>query len=120
MKAYYDYKILLTEEMLQARKNIHLSFDLCTSDNFITFVAIVAHYINNNDQLQTILIGLCQVIDFHFRAVIAKQVVDLIHEYGIEKKLRYFIFDNATSNDICIKAIFKAIQPGLFRKKQTL
>lgn len=55
------------------------------------------------------LIGLCQVIGSHSKEVIAEQVVGLIQEYSIEKKLRYFVFDNTISNDICVEAIFKAI-----------
>lgn len=120
MKAYHDRKILLAKEMLQARRNIHLSFDLWTSNNSIAFIAVVAHYINDNGQLQIMLIGLCQVIGSNSGEVIAEQMVGLIQEYDIEKKLRYFIFDNSTSNDTCVEAILKAIWPNFSKKKRKL
>lgn len=109
IKAYQDCKVLLAKKILQTRSNIYLSLDLWTLDNSIIFIAIVAHHINDNSQLQTILIGLCRVIGSHSGEVIRKQVVDFIQEYGIEKKLRYCVFDNATSNETCVMAIFKAI-----------
>lgn len=45
-------------------------------------------------------------------------MVGFIQEYSIEKKLEYFVFDNATSNDTCVKTILKVIWPNLFKKKQ--
>lgn len=51
MKAYHDRKVLLAKEMLQARSSIHLPFDLWISSNSIAFIAVVAHYINDNGQL---------------------------------------------------------------------
>lgn len=52
--------------------------------------------------------------------MIAKQVVDLIQEYSIKKKLGYFILDNDTSNDTCVKAVLKAIWLDFSKKKQRL
>lgn len=54
IKAFYDRKVLLVENMREAVSNIHLSFDMWTSSNIFTFVAIVsAHYIDDNLKLQT-------------------------------------------------------------------
>lgn len=66
------------------------------------------------------LIGLRQVIGFYSEEVIAEQVVGLIQEYSIKKKLGYFVFNNVTSNDTCVEAILKAIWPDLSKKKQKL
>lgn len=99
----------MAKEMLQARSNTHFSFNLWTLNNFIAFAAIVTYYIDDNGQLQIILISFCQIIGFHSGEEIVEQVVSLIQEYGIEKKLRYFVLDNTTSNNTCIEAILKAI-----------
>lgn len=66
------------------------------------------------------LIVFCQIIDSHSGELIAEQVVGLIQKYDIEKKLRYFVFNNATSNNTYVKAIFKAIWPVFFKKKHKL
>lgn len=120
MKAYYNWKVLLAEEIRYAKSNIYLSFDLWTLLNLIAFVAVVAHYINDDAHFRTILIGLQQVIGSHAEEIIAEQVVQVIQEYGIEKRLKYFVLDNATSNDTCIEAILNEIWPDLIKKKRKL
>lgn len=60
-------------------------------------------------KLQTILISLCQVIGSHFDEIITKQVVQVIQEYGFEKRFGYFVLDNVTSNNTYVKAIFAKI-----------
>ena len=120
MKAYYDRKVSLSEDMRAAKSNIHLSFDLWTSANSITFVAIVAHYIDDNAHLKAMLIGLRRVIGSHAGEIIAEQVVQVIQEYGFEKKLGYFVLDNATSNDTCVEAIFNELRPDLIKKERRL
>lgn len=110
MKAFHNRKILIAEDLRTAKSNIHLSFDMWTSSNSIAFVAVVAHYIDDNMKLQTTLIG----------EVIAEQVVQVIQEYGFEKKLGYFVLDNATSNDTCVEAILREIRPDLMRKERRL
>lgn len=97
--------------------NIYLSFDMWTSSNSIVFVAIVAHYIHDKLKLQITLIGLLQVICSHSSEIVAKQVVQVIQEYGFEKKLGYFILDNAMSNNICLKAILTEIRLDLTQKE---
>lgn len=80
MKAFYDRKILLAEEMHQAKSSIHLSFNMWTSSNSIAFVAVVAHYIDKNMKLQTTLIGLRRVIGSHSGEVVTEQAVQVIQE----------------------------------------
>lgn len=71
-------------------------------------------------KLQTTLIGLHLAISFYSDKVVAEQVVQVIKKYGFEKKLGYYVLDNASNNDICVKAIFGEIQPDLIKKKWRL
>lgn len=120
MKAYHNWKVLPTEEMRTAKSNIHLSFNLWTSSNSIAFVAIVAHFIDDSAHLRKVLIGLRRVIGSHAGEVIAEQVIQVIQEYGMEKRLGYFVLDNATSNDTCVKAILHQLRPNLIKKERRL
>lgn len=120
MKAFHDRKVLLAENMREARSNIHLSFDMWTSSNSLAFVAVVAHYIDDNLKLQTTLIGLRRVIGSHSGETVAEQVVQVIREYGFEKKLGYFVSDHTTSNDTCVEAILTEIRPDLTRRERRL
>lgn len=120
MKAFNNRKILLIENMKEVYSNIHLLFDMWTFSNSFAFVAIVAYCIDNNLKLQTTLIGQQQVIGSYFSKIVAEYVVSVIQEYSFQKKLGYFVLDNATSNNTCIEAIFIEIQPDLIKKKQRL
>lgn len=51
IKTYYNRKVLLTEEIRHAKSNIHLSFNLWTLSNSIAFVAVMAHFIDDNAYL---------------------------------------------------------------------
>lgn len=79
------------------------------SANLLTFITIVSHYSNNNSYLKTMLISFLSVIVLYLDKIIAKQIVQLIQKYKLKKKLEYYVLDNATSNDICIKAILKKL-----------
>lgn len=53
--------------------------------------------------------GLYYIIGCHFGDVIIKHIIQIIQEYRFEKILGYFVFNNTTSNNTCIKAIFNKI-----------
>lgn len=107
---------MLAEEMRQAKA---ITTSPLTSGRW-QIPLLSAHYIDDNAHLQTTLIGLRRVIGSHAGEIIAEQQVQVIQEYGIEKKLGYFVLDNATSNDTCVKAILNEIRPDLIKKEQKL
>lgn len=117
MKAYYDQKVLQFEDMQVAKSNIHLSFDVWTSTNSIIFIAIVAHYIDDNAYLKTMLISLRRVIGSYAGEIIVEQMMQVIQEYGFVKKLGYFVFDNATNNETYVKAILNKLYPDCIKKE---
>lgn len=49
------------------------------------------------------------MISSYIGKVIAKQIVNIIKKYKIENNLKYFVFDNVISNNICIETIFNII-----------
>lgn len=120
IKTYYNRKVLLIEKIHSAKSNIHLSFDLWTSSNSITFVAIVAYFINDNACLCTILIALQCIIGLHAWKIIAEQVIQIIQKYGFKKWLGYFILDNAISHNTCVEAILQKFWPDFIKKKRRL
>lgn len=67
-----------------------------------------------------VLTGLRRVIGSHAGEVIAEQVIQVIQEYGMEKRLGYFVLDNATSNDTCVKAILHQLRSNLIKKERRL
>lgn len=78
-------------------------------ENFVTFVSIIAYYINNNNYLEIIFISFWQIIESFTRKIITKQVINIINQYELETILEYFVFNNITNNNTYIKAIFGII-----------
>ncbi|KAM4066750.1 transposase-like protein [Hirsutella rhossiliensis] len=65
---------------------INISFDGWSSRNFRTF-----------------LLGLPQIEGRHTGENLADRVSEIIHEYGLEDCIGYFVTDNAESNDTCLE-----------------
>ena len=82
---------------------INLSFDLWTSLNGLGLNAIIAHFVDSEYDIKTILIGLREVIGEHSGENIGQTVVEVVREYQLEASLNVFVLDNATSND---KAVY--------------
>lgn len=78
MRAFHKQKELLVKNIKEADSNIYLLFNIWTSHNFVTFVAIIAYYINNDLKLWTTLIDLQQFIDSYFIKIIVEQIVQVI------------------------------------------
>lgn len=91
-----------------------------TSNNSIAFFTVVAHYINTNMKLQITFISLGRLIGSYPNEVVAEQVIQVIQEYGFEQKFRYFVFNNASSNNTCVEVILGEIQPDLIKKEWKL
>ena len=66
---------MLSKGMNEACSNIYLLFNIWTFSNSIAFMAIIAHYIDNNLKYQITLITLHWVISSDIGKVVAKQVV---------------------------------------------
>lgn len=49
------------------------------------FIAVIAHFISENNMLQITLIRLQYVISSYAGGIIAKQVISIIKKYEIEK-----------------------------------
>ena len=111
-------KITLQKDLMNAISAINLSFDLWTSPNGLSIIAIVGHYIDGNGFKQYKLLGLREVFGQHSGKNIAEAVICLIKEYNIAGKLGCFVSDNAESNDVAVEAILKYFFPNISAKKR--
>jgi len=100
------------KKQLQASKSrIHLSFDLWTSPNHLSFVGVVGHYMSPQYKVETVLLGLRRLHGPHSGENIAEAVLKVIRKYGLTgNQIGWFILDNASSNDTCVTEILKALR----------
>ena len=92
-----------------SKSRIHLSFDLWTSPNHMTFVGVVGHYMSSQYKVETVLLGLRRLRGPHSGENIAEAVIDVIRKYEITDRIGYFVLDNASSNDTCVAEILKSL-----------
>lgn len=103
--SYICSKQLLRQRILASISLIHLSADLWTSPNRMSFVAVVAHFVDEKRILRKALLALPRVIGGHDGARQAVLVNRVIDEYGFAYRLGYFTGDNHGSNDTMCHAI---------------
>lgn len=113
ISAYKEEKLKIKDEMKTAISNIHISFDMWTSPNYLAMISVFAHYLDKDGVRRNRLIGFKRVLGAHTGENQAALIVETLHEYDIASKTRYFMSDNASSNDTCVDCVLRTISPEL-------
>ena len=113
ISAYEEEREKVKEEMKTAISNIHISFDMWTSPNYLAMISIFAHYLDKEGIRRNRLIAFKRVLGAHTGENQAALIVETLLEYNITSKTRYFMSDNANSNDACVDQVLKTISPEL-------
>jgi len=113
ISAYEEEREKVKEEMETAISNIHISFDMWTSPNYLAMISIFAHYLDKEGIRRNRLIAFKRVLGAHTGENQAALIVETLHEYNITGKTRYFMSDNANNNDACVDQVLKTISPEL-------
>ena len=103
-----DIKRQLVEE---SRSKIHLSFDLWTSPNSMSIMAVVAHYLDKDFVNRSRLIALRRLQGPHSGENMAILLLKIVREFEITDRIGYFTIDNAESNDVCLTIFLNTILP---------
>lgn len=102
-------KVGLKQRLKRARSRIYVSCDLWTSPSQLALLGIVLHYLDDSSDVVHVLGGLRRVRGTHSGENVAAVVISFIREMDFEAKLRYFIGDNASTNDTCWHAVLTEI-----------
>lgn len=120
MAEFHRRKEFVKAELQTSRSNINLSFDIWTSANYMAYLSVLCHFIDDKYQNQTLLLGFRRVIGADSGANQAEKIISLIREYEVTSKLGYFVLDNITSNDTCVDQILRELRPDLNKKERRL
>lgn len=110
---YIRAKRQVKQHLGKAQSRIHISFDLWTSPNVLAICAVVAHFINFDHRVCSVLIGFKRIKGGHGGENIAEVIIPVLEEYEVSQNLGVFIADNADSNDTAIRAILASVRPDL-------
>jgi hypothetical protein len=104
-------KAAIKDELSKALTQIHISFDLWTSPNRLAFLSTFGHFIDQNQQPQSRLLGFRCQQGQHSGQNIALTVEEVVQGWDISHKLGVDVSDNAISNDTYIQALYSSLDP---------
>ena len=110
----------IQKELHLSKSLIHFSFDMWTSLNFRVMIATVAHYVSHSDEAKDCLLGLKRLHESHSGENMAPLIIAIIKDYNLQDQLGYFMLDNISSNDTCVREILAQLRPDLNPKKHRL
>ena len=84
---------------------VYFAFNLWTSRNLLSLNGIVAHFLNKDFKARCILLLTLEQLGSHAGINIADRVSKVINDFKIINKIRFFILDNASNNDIAVDAL---------------
>lgn len=100
-------------ELNSAQTSIHISFDLWTSPNRLSFIAIFAHFLDREYRRQNRLIGFRRQLGTHAGENIANTLEEVIKDWGIDSRFGVAVCDNASSNDTCLRSLLPRFMPQM-------
>lgn len=108
MRQFQQEKDRVKARMHSARTKIHISCDMWTSPNCLPILGVIGHYINEDNVLEHVVLGLREVMGAHNGENIATVVMQVLVDWGIISKLGWFQMDNAANNDTMLRHISRS------------
>ena len=105
VKEFERFKDDIVKFLNSIDRQIHISLDLWTSGNVLSLNGIIVHFLDQNTKLRNFLLSLAEIKDSHTGENIAESVVAIITKFSIQDRIGYFMTDNASNNDTCIKEL---------------
>ncbi|XDV34174.1 hypothetical protein PO909_004366 [Leuciscus waleckii] len=92
-------------EQLQKVAAISLTSDMWTSLNMDAYLAVTCHFIDDNDKLCTILLGVEHFPNSHTAENLAAGHIKLMEEWGIKDKVKCLVTDAAANMIACVRSL---------------
>lgn len=81
-----------------------------TSPNYLGILAVIGHFTSEKLERQAVTLALVEVQGVHSGEAQARIVLDVLKDFGIIRKLGYFVMDNAYANDALIREVAEALK----------
>ncbi|KJZ79535.1 hypothetical protein HIM_01004 [Hirsutella minnesotensis 3608] len=111
LEAFNKRKEHLKEVLARSVSKIHFSFDLWTSPNHLALLGVVAHFIDEFGQNQSLH-------GSHSGENQAEVIKEVIQEYNLQNRIGYFVTDNASNNNTAIDSLIARFLPHLTPKQR--
>lgn len=108
-------KASVKEELDHAITQVHISFDLWTSPNRLSFISIFGHFLDEKHHYRNRLLAFRRQVGPHAGENIACTMKSVIRDWGIESRLGVAVCDNASSNDTCLRSLYATLDASMTR-----
>jgi hypothetical protein len=102
---FHHYKAVVVEQLQEVEGHIHFTFDLWTAGNLLSLNGVFAHFLDPIGKKKKILLSIPSINGSHTGEAIADGVGEIIKEFGLEKRVGYFVLDNAGNNNTGVEAL---------------
>jgi hypothetical protein len=102
--------LLVKQRLALTKLKIHISFDLWTSPNIHVIIVVVAHFLSPELQLRHVLLAIREIEGSHSGENIAKSLVTVITDYKISTRIRVFVSDNVSLNNVATRTILSRLE----------
>jgi hypothetical protein len=109
MESYGTSRSTVVESIKKASSKLTISFDGWKANNEVLDVlSVVAHYLNSDYILQTVVIGIRDTMGSYTGATTGDHLADELSDFEIQgHQIAYFAADNTTNNDTALKQLNK-------------
>lgn len=105
LPAMYEKCVTETTEVLNIAKKVCITTDCWTSVNMESFMAVTAHFLNDNFQPISLLLDCSNFSAQHTAANLAKELNNVVTEWKIKDKLLMVVSDNAANIKAAINSL---------------
>jgi hypothetical protein len=76
-------------------------------------MGVIAYYADNIFKNRIIIIALKRLHEIYSGENIGFLLIEIINDFDLKERLRYFVINNVSSNDTCVYYIFISFFPDL-------
>jgi hypothetical protein len=80
---------------------------------------VIAYYTDNIFKNRNIMIALKRLYETYFGENMSSLLIEIINNFDLKERLKYFIINNASSNDTCVYHILIFLLPDLSKIQRT-
>jgi len=103
--SFCEKKDVVRRTLQSAISRIHLSVDVWTSPNKCLVAAICSHFVDTDEQLQTVLLGVRHIGGHAGEIQFEQALLPVLEDYEIVRRIGAIVGDNATTNDTLCRTI---------------
>lgn len=111
---FEERKKIVQAELSSAISSIHISFDVWTSPNFFSIIAVYPHFVDRYGKRQRRLLAFRRIVGKHTGENIAAVLIEVVQDWNItSKRVGWFMSDNAKNNDNAVDIALRTLCPYL-------